>query len=336
MGVSTLDPTAFAAVATTVRDAGSVVAVGAGTHAGIGGAVDPGAVAVRAEAGIVDCQPADMTVTVLAGTTCAALDTALAAHGQECPLDPADPRATVGGVLATGLSGLRRLGAGPVRDTVLEVVLVLADGRVVRGGGPTVKNVTGYDIPRLVVGSLGTLGVVVRATLRTVPRPPASAWFAAPGRAASAVRAALYAPAAVTASRAGTAVWLEGHPDDLAAETGRLGLAVAAAPSRPTGPHRGRIAVAPGRLDDVVAALPATVDWLAEHGVGTVHVATDDVDSLAAARAVAHAHGGWMLREAGAPDLHPFGVGLPAAALQQRVRAAFDPEGKLAPGRIPA
>jgi NAD dependent epimerase/dehydratase family enzyme len=75
------------------------------------------------------------------------------------PLDPVDPeRATVGGVLAVGESGIRRLRYGPVRDTVLEVRFVNAAGKVVKAGGPVVKNVTGYDLCRLLVGSVGTLG----------------------------------------------------------------------------------------------------------------------------------------------------------------------------------
>src|SRR5262245_31970985 len=179
-----------------------------------------------------------MTVTVQAGTTCAELGAALAAVGQECPLDPRDPDATAGGTLAAGLSGLRRLGVGPLRDTVLEVVLVLADGRVVRGGGPTVKNVTGYDVPRLVVGSLGTLGVVAQVTLRTRPVAPASAWFTT-HRTGDDVLTALYAPTAVTSGRDGTRVLLQGHPGDLDAQSARTGLRPSAPATLPTGPHRG-------------------------------------------------------------------------------------------------
>ena len=78
--------------------------------------------------------------------------------------------------LATGLSGPRRLRYGPLRDRVLEVRFVTADGRLVKGGGPTVKNVTGYDIPRLLVGSLGTIGVLVQVTLRCQPEPATARW----------------------------------------------------------------------------------------------------------------------------------------------------------------
>jgi hypothetical protein len=106
----------------------------------------------------------------------------------------------------------------------------------------------------------------------------------------------------------------------------------------PTGPHRGRIAVAPGLLAPLGAALDAVAGLrhLAEHGVGTVHVAAETSEGLAAARDLAHAHHGWLLRETGAPALDPFGVEPPAVALQRRIRGALDPTGKLAPGRVPA
>jgi hypothetical protein len=98
-------------------------------------------------------------------------DAVLAAAGQHCPLDPRDPAATVGGTLAAGLSGPRRLRYRPLRDRVLEVHLVTGDGRRVKGGGRVVKNVSGYDVCRLAVGSLGTLGVIAQVTLRCEPRP---------------------------------------------------------------------------------------------------------------------------------------------------------------------
>ncbi len=320
----------------TVAAATAVVAVGARTHAGIGGAVVD-AVEVSAPAGILDVQPSDMTVTLRAGTTCSELDDALGAHGQECPLDPVDPNATVGGVLATGLSGLRRLGLGPVRNTVLEVVFVRADGRVVRGGGPTVKNVTGYDIPRLFVGSLGTLGVLVQVTLRTQPRPAASRWFHS-STSAPEIFGRLFSPTTVASDGTTTSVCLEGNPADIEtqARAAQLEPSVAAVP--PTGAHRGRISISPRRLAELERTLESVVGlhWLAEWGVGTVHVATDDVTALFHARRIAQSHDGWMLREAGAPALDPFGAAFPAPELQRRIRGALDPTAKFSPGRVPA
>src|SRR5262249_42882072 len=149
----------------------AVAPVGGRTHWEVGGPPPSSddVTFVHAPTGVVSYDPADLTVTVGAGTTIDDLSSVLATAGQECVLDPRHPTATVGGVLATGLSGHRRLRHGPLRDRVLEVRFVTADGRLVKGGGPTVKNVSGFDLPRLLVGSLGTIGVLVQATLRCQP-----------------------------------------------------------------------------------------------------------------------------------------------------------------------
>ena len=142
--------------------AGPIAPVGSRTQWEVGGPAPAAATEVRAPGGIRSWEPADLTVTVGAGITFAELDEALADRGQE---------ATVGGILACGLSGVRRLGLGPVRDAVLQVRFLTADGRRIAGGGPTVKNVTGYDLPRLLTGSFGTLGLIEEVTLRCRPRP---------------------------------------------------------------------------------------------------------------------------------------------------------------------
>jgi glycolate oxidase FAD binding subunit len=315
----------------TVADAAAVVAVGARTQWEVGGSLDGAPVEVVAPGGVVAYEPDDLTITVGAGLSFADLDAVLREHGQECALDPRDGAATIGGVLACGLSGPRRLRHGPVRDHVLEVRFVTADGRLVKGGGPTVKNVTGYDLPRLLVGSLGTLGVLAQVTLRCRPRPQAARWIAW-----STGDPAPYRPSSWLWDGETHAVLVEGVAADVTAQTdGRPGCEP---PAFPAGPHRGRISVAPARLDAAGAAL-AEVDglrWLAEVGVGTVHVATDDAVELQRARAVAHDHDGWMLREAGGePGDDGFGRALPNAAVMRRIKEAFDPTAKLGRGRLP-
>ncbi|MEW6296845.1 MAG: FAD-binding oxidoreductase [Thermodesulfobacteriota bacterium] len=125
---------------------------------------------------LVDYQPTDMTVTVEAGMTLGQLQQILEAHGQWLPLDPPLPdRATVGGVIAANLSGPARLSQGTIRDFLLGLRVVQADGTVVKGGGRVVKNVAGYDLPKLYCGSFGTLGVIVEATCKVRPRPAAHA-----------------------------------------------------------------------------------------------------------------------------------------------------------------
>jgi glycolate oxidase FAD binding subunit len=311
-----------------VRDAAAIAPVGARTQWEVGGPAPAAAVEVRAPAGVLEYEPADMTITVGAGTSFAALDATLAEHGQECPLDPADASATVGGVLACGLSGLRRLRYGPLRDHVLEVRAVTGYAHEIKGGGPTVKNVTGYDLPRLFVGSFGTLGVITQVTLRCRPRPAVAHWFALVGDDARVTR-----PSSRLRTRDGEIVLVEGRAVDVATQTG--GLVECDAPSQLPGVHRGRISVAPARVDDLARALDR-VAWRAEIGVGTVHIATDDLRAFADARAAAHAHGGWMLREAGgALDDDGYGRPIPNATVARRIKDAFDPDGKLNPGRLP-
>jgi glycolate oxidase FAD binding subunit len=334
-----MDPTftdAEQAVARLVAKADVVVPVGSRSHHEVGGPVAAGT-EVRAPAGIVTYDPAELTVTVGAGTTVAELTSVLGAAGQECALDPRDPGATVGGTLACGLSGPRRLRYGPLRDRVLEVRFANAEGALVRGGGPTVKNVTGYDMPRLLVGSLGTLGVLTRVILRCQPRSLHSFWGVT-DQAPDDVLATCFRPSTVFWDGARTTVLLEGHEKDveLQAKAAHLDPCVEP-PQLPDGAHRGRASVAPARVAALGGALAglAGVRWLAECGVGTIHVVCDDERGFGAARDAVESLGGWMLREAGAPNLDGFGIALPNAALMARVKEAFDPDGKFAPGRFP-
>jgi glycolate oxidase FAD binding subunit len=317
------------ALRAAVTDAPAVVAAGAKTQWDAGDPVraERSVIEVHAPAGVVAYEPEDMTVTVGAGLRFEDLDGALAERGQECALDPRDANATVGGLLACGLSGIRRLRHGPIRDHVLEVRFVTGDGRVVKGGGPTVKNVTGYDLPRLMVGSFGTLGVLGQVTLRCRPRAPVAEWFTADEPPEHCFR-----PAAMLWD--GTAVYVRAEGTRADVDQERAGLRPTDAPKLPDGAHRGRISVAAGAVRALTADL-SDVRWCAELGVGTVHVAADTAAALAAARDVAHTHGGWLLREAGGDGMNGFGRPLPNRALMARIKHAFDPTGKLAPGRLP-
>jgi glycolate oxidase FAD binding subunit len=141
---------------------------------------------------VVDYPAADMTITVEAGLTLARLQATLAGHRQRLPLDaPRPERATLGGIFATNTSGPRRFGAGRPRDMILGVTFVTADGRAVKGGGRVVKNVAGYDLPKLLTGSLGTLGIIAELTLKARPMPEASAIVFAAFEEAKAVGSAL-------------------------------------------------------------------------------------------------------------------------------------------------
>jgi glycolate dehydrogenase FAD-binding subunit len=115
---------------------------------------------------------ADLTVTVEAGCTLQTLQETLAQHGQRLAIDPIWPEsATVGGILSTNESGALRLRFGSLRDLIIGVTIALADGTLASSGGKVVKNVAGYDLPKLVTGALGTLGVITRAVFRLHPLP---------------------------------------------------------------------------------------------------------------------------------------------------------------------
>jgi len=119
-------------------------------------------------------EPGDLTFTAGAGTTLGDLEDRLGTEGQWLPLDPPGGRErTLGGVVASGLGGPLQAGFGAIRDQVLGVTVVTGDGRILRLGGRVMKNVAGFDLVRLFVGSAGRLGVVVSASLRVFPRPRA-------------------------------------------------------------------------------------------------------------------------------------------------------------------
>jgi glycolate oxidase FAD binding subunit len=127
--------------------------------------------------GVLEYDPGEFTFTALAGTPVSDVRALLAEHGQQMPFDPplAERGATLGGTVAAGLSGPGRYRYGGVRDFILGVRFVDGEGQLVRGGGKVVKNAAGFDLPKLMVGSLGQLGVLVELTFKVFPRPEAYA-----------------------------------------------------------------------------------------------------------------------------------------------------------------
>jgi glycolate oxidase FAD binding subunit len=140
-----------------------------------GGPLEGEPLDVGALSGITHCEPTELVIAARAGTPLVELERELAAHQQMLAFEPPrfDGRATLGGAVASGLSGPRRAYRGALRDFVLGVEIIDGRGELLRFGGRVIKNVAGFDVSRLMAGSLGTLGLLTEITLKTVPRPRA-------------------------------------------------------------------------------------------------------------------------------------------------------------------
>jgi glycolate oxidase FAD binding subunit len=157
----------------------AVVPWGGGTKQGWGYPVTPAVILETHRLNVIrEHTWQDMTCTVEAGSTWASLQAALAQHGQYVALDPLWPeRATVGGIVATNDSGVLRLRYGSLRDLIIGMTIVLADGTIAHTGGKVVKNVAGYDLHKLMTGAFGTLGVITSVNFRLHSIPQSTQSF---------------------------------------------------------------------------------------------------------------------------------------------------------------
>lgn len=162
-------------VSSAAADGGRLRIRGGGTKDWYGQAFDGEVLDTRAYAGIVDYEPTELVITARCGTPLASIEAALAERGQVFAFEPPHfgAGATFGGTVAAGLSGPRRASAGAVRDFVLGATLLDGRGDVLRFGGTVMKNVAGYDVSRLLAGSLGTLGLLLEMSVKVLPRPVA-------------------------------------------------------------------------------------------------------------------------------------------------------------------
>ncbi len=304
--MSTLvDDPVLVAFAGEVGATGPVAVEGGRTRWSHCGAPDDGTRLVRAPTGIVEHRPEEMTVRVRAGTTVSELHEALAAAGQRSALP--ERGGTVGGALAVGENDLHCLGRGRLRAALLQVRYVSAEGVLVTGGGPTVKNVTGFDLPRLMVGAYGTLGLLAEAIVRTNPLPAVSCWLQSTDADPFAARDVLLRPSVVLWDGTTTWVQLEGHEPDVVSETialGTVGTFTTNGDLPPLPPHRWSL-----RPSDL-----ATLD---RHALGSF-VASIGVGNVFASHPQPRR------------ELDPA-----ALALSHRLKAEFDPTGRLNPGRHP-
>jgi glycolate oxidase FAD binding subunit len=281
-----VDLTAFAEAIGPVQP---VSITGLGTRGGAAA----GTAVVRAPAGIESLKPEEMTIRCGAATPVDEVAVALAKVGQRVALPPGG---TVGGALAVGVSGIRLLGDGPLRDSLLQARFVSAEGRVVTAGGPTVKNVSGFDLCRLLVGSRGTLGFLGEVTLRTRPMAAHSRWYRVPCADPGSLLARLYKPASVLWDGRHVWVLLEGHRADVEAAARAEHLEeVDGPPPLPSG----RTVCAPSSWSQLRGR------FVVQMGVGVVH------------------------GDCSAP---PLVVDARAAELARHLKGQFDPTNRLNPG----
>ncbi len=312
--------------------------------------------------GVVDHEPADLVCVVRAGTTLRSLQERVAAapgFRQRLMLDPPHGSdATVGGVVATAAAGPLRTRFGTPRDLVIGAGFVLADGTVGRSGGKVVKNVAGFDVAKLLVGSLGTLAVITEVAFRLHPLPEASRTVVLESRSVPelcdfATRLGrlqvtpsiidLHWPLGVVlvrfeSSELGAAVQAERVTRELggrilsAGEEAALTAAVTGSPWGEPG-SVGAVAVLPSRVGEFVSSMSATCDDVALRpllGTGEVRCAPEAVETV---RTAVHAAGGRLVirrGDAGAPGEDGDPVALD---LMRAVKRQLDPAGTLSPGR---
>ena len=354
----------------------TVVPTGGGTKLGWGNPVSADVLLSTARlSGVREHAWADLTATVGAGTTWAEMQGCLAQHQQRVALDPLfRSRATVGGVLAANDSGALRERFGSLRDLVLGMTVVLADGTIAQTGGKVVKNVAGYDLPKLLTGSFGTLGIMTEATFRLHPLPAhrthytvrspelpalvdllksfaqahlvleAAQWrnepagyaldleFASAPEVLNGYETTLYQVAkGLELASADDSVWL--RREALFADPDSTVLKITCLPSRAPAVVAGfaQLAQAPSTSARAVAELSGTVFASLRAKSSVLPVLLEDL------RARLAAHGGMavVVQRGGLPqDTDPWGGSPSAIAVMRAVKAEFDPQRTLSPGRF--
>ena len=317
---------------------------GGGTHQGHGYGVDASVgLSTHRLDEVVEWIADDLTVVAEAGVAVADLEAMLAERGQTAVLGETPGAGTVGGAVASGASSWRRLRYGPLRDRVLETVMATGDGRVVRAGGRLVKNVTGYDIPRLATGSYGSLGMIGRVCLKLWPT--GTRFAGVPVEDGAAALRTAFRPLAVIETETGSMVYLSGTDAEIDAQAAALGSEPVDEPRWPRrldSPWQIVVRVPASSVADAVTRLRGFdgCRFRAAHGVGEVvagfvAVAAGEIDGL---RSWAEALGGAVVvtrRPEGADGPDPWGTPPASLPLQRAVKAAFDPLRVSNPGRLP-
>jgi len=321
---------------------------GGGSKDFYGGELGGEVLGVGSYAGVIDYEPKELVLTVRAGTLLSEVERLVAAEGQMLPFEP--PRfgaaATIGGTAACGLSGPRRSHAGAVRDFVLGARILDGKGQDLSFGGRVIKNVAGYDVSRLMVGALGTLGVLLDLSFKVLPRPASETTLRFEMDQALAIQTVNHwagqpLPLSASAWQDGIlTLRLSGTSAGVAAARAKLGGEEVTEGARYwedlrehrlpffTGANLRRLSL-PGTTNPLQLNGPTLIEW----GGAQRWVGGDD--DIVALRATVEKLGGHVTQFRGSKDhgvFHPLATGL--AAIHRRLKTTFDPHGILNAGRM--
>jgi glycolate oxidase FAD binding subunit len=311
-------------LATAARERTTVGFVGSGSRSELGGLrIYDTTMGTALMTDVIEWLPEDLTVVVGAGMTVGALEKLLSTKNQTSLLPVTEPHRTIGGLVSEGASGSQRLRYGPTRDRVL------------------VKNVTGYDLPRLMTGSLGSLGFIGSVCLKLWPLPPARAVVEVSD--AASAYAALFRPTAILETETGSLAVVEGSPSDVeahlrlvdAGDEVELPDAVSSpvlcslrVPPRNVAPSMGRLREL--EIDRIVA----------QHGVGVIDIGFDALDPVvfrAIRSGIEETGGSAVIVRPGDSlgGIDPWGTPPQTMAIQRRLKDLFDPSRVCNPGVLP-
>jgi glycolate oxidase FAD binding subunit len=310
---------------------------------------------------IVEHAAGDLVVTAQAGVPLEALQEQVAGAGQWLGLDPPEPGATVGGIVASAASGPRRLLYGTPRDLLIGITVVLADGTVARSGGKVVKNVAGYDLGKLFTGSFGTLGVIAECTFRLHPRPQAQRFVVAaaddPGTLVRTVKRCGAVPAAIEYDGSDFVVLVEGEESAAQTQADDIAEAIGGAVQEFAPPGFGqhpwsaeqlglKVTQRLGALNDALIDIERNlkaVTLRAHAGSGVIRVGyTGPLQAIGDLRRDIAVHGGSVV-VTNVPAAHRVSVTQgaidvwgPVQGLEvmRRIKDQFDPDHRLSPGRF--
>jgi glycolate oxidase FAD binding subunit len=368
---SRIAPGDAAELAEAVRTHTRLEPVGGGSKRAIGRTIDAILLDLAAFNGILEYEPNELVLTARAATPLATIEHALAANGQRLAFEPPDygpllgiERAqTLGGVLAANQAGSRRIAAGAARDHFLGFAAVNGRGEHFKAGSKVVKNVTGYDLPKLLAGSWGTLAVLTEVTIRVAPMPEIERTLViradTPERALEILTQALGSSYEVSSAaydpRRGTSLRIEGFSASVDARVAAL-LALLGNPEVETIEHVNsrefwaqqggageladwpivwRISVPPSHAPAVLASLAAE-RYLLDWGGGLIWAAYRTLDGSLVRRALREGHATLIKAPPDARAQTCTFQPLPAslAEVSARLKAAFDPDNRLNPNRL--